>query len=77
MMTGKLAPLLILLAGCCHAPVDHAIGLPPRPHLEPLEAELQADIPAHALKIIAGNDSALKEYAKRLESRIRLHDERL
>ena len=74
----KALATLILgsLAGCCTAP-DVAIGLPPRPQLEPLEAELQAEIPPHTLRIIAENDLALKAYAKRLEARIKAHDEAL
>lgn len=68
---------VLILSGCASCPPHVAIGLPDRPHLEPLEAELQREIPPHALQIISENDIKLKEYALKLESRIRIHNESL
>jgi len=53
------------------------IGVPERPHLIPLTVEMQVRIPVDALDIIAVNQAELKNHIKRLEARIRLHDESL
>jgi len=71
----KLGIVAIFLSGC--ATTDYPIGVPSRPVLIPLPAEMQAEIPADALDIIAVNDASLKNHIKRLEARILLHDESL
>lgn len=68
---------VLILSGCASCPPHVAIALPDHPHLEPLEAELQREIDPHTLAIIGRNDLALKEYALKLESRIRIHNESL
>ena len=67
----------VLLLGGCSTFVDSPIGLPPRPILIPLSPELQQQIPADALDIIAVNDAAVKNHIKRLEQRILMHDDAL
>lgn len=71
-----LYPILILIGSCAVAP-DVAIGVPPRPHLIPLAVEMQVRIPVDALDIIAVNQAVLKNHIKRLENRIRIHDDAL
>jgi hypothetical protein len=71
----RLGLCVFILSGC--ATIDVPIGIPPRPDLIPLSAELQEQIPPDILDIIAVNDASLKNHIKRLESRIRLHDDSL
>lgn len=66
--------ILTIGSGCCSTPAHSPITLPPRPILEPIEQELWIEIPEHTKRIITSNDLALKEYAARLESRIRIHN---
>jgi hypothetical protein len=75
MVKASICLLAFLLCGC--ATIDVPIGIPPRPDLIPLSAELQEQIPPDILDIIAVNDLALKNHIKRLENRIRLHDDSL
>ena len=74
-MSGKgvILVLIYLLSGCA-TPIDVPIGVPPRPHLIPLNVELQQQIPVDALDIIAVNQAELKNHILRLEARIILHD---
>jgi len=67
----------ILCLNGCSTFIDSPIGIPPRPHLISLTPEIQQQIHTDALDIIAVNDLALKTHIKKLESRIRLHDESL
>ena len=67
----------ILILGSCASQSDYPIGVPPRPILIPLPAEMQQQIPADALDIIALNDASLKTHILKLESRISLHDKSL
>ncbi len=71
----KLGVVALFLCGC--ATVDTPIGLPLRPDLIPLSSELQQQIPADVLDIIAVNDASLKNHILKLEGRITLHDESL
>jgi len=77
----KLGTLQIL--GCfyllsgCSTYVDYAIGIPPRPILIPLTAEMQAEISPDTLDILAANDLELKHALLRCEGRIRIHDKAL
>ena len=66
----------LFLCGCSTF-IDAPIGVPPRPNLIPLSTELQQEISADALDIIALNDATLKTHIKKLEARILLHDELL
>jgi hypothetical protein len=66
-----------LLAGCAHCPVDTPIGLPERPDLIPVTPEVWSTVGPEAQDTWTLNDLALKQYARQLEERIRLHDERL
>jgi len=66
-----------LLLGGCSTFVDYPIGVPPRPVLISLSAEMQQEIPADSLDIIAVNDASLKIHIQKLEARIRLHDDAL
>ena len=77
-MSGKgvILVLIYLLSGCA-TPIDVPIGVPPRPHLIPLNVELQSQIPVDALDIIAINQAELKTHILKLEARIILHDESL
>jgi len=68
---------LILTTGSCATYIDVPIGVPPRPHLMPLTAEMQARIPVDALDIIAVNQAVLKNWGRGLENRILIHDESL
>ncbi len=70
-----LVALALFLSGC--ATIDTPIGLPLRPDLIPLSSELQQQIPADVLDIIAVNDAMLKNHILKLEGRITLHDESL
>ena len=71
-------PVVLFLAfSACASYPDLPIGVIPRPHLIPLTASMQAQIPVDALDIIAVNQEVLKNHIKRLESRIRIHDESL
>ena len=74
-MSGKgvILVLIYLLSGCA-TPIDVPIGVPPRPHLIPLNVELQQQIPVDALDIIAINQAELKTHILKLEARIILHD---
>ncbi len=72
----KLLLFLLLTTGSC-ATDNYPIGVPSRPILIPLTAEMQQEISPDALDIIAVNDAALKNHIKRLEQRIILHDESL
>ena len=67
---------LTIFSGCA-TPPDYPIGIPPRPVLLPLPIEMQYQIPADALDIIAINDAELKHHILRLEGRISLHDSAL
>lgn len=74
---GRFLPIFAILtlgSGCCSSP-DVAIGLPERPELIPVTPEVWERVPLEAQDTWAHNDLALKEYARRLEARIRLHDE--
>ena len=72
----RLTLIAILgLAGCCQTPVDTSIDLPPRPVLIDWPQELIARTPPEAIEIAKSNDLALKEYARRLEERVRIHNE--
>ncbi len=64
----------LLLAGCASTP-DHQIGLPDRPDLIPVPQEVWATVPTDAQDLWILNDLALKEWGKKLESRIILHDD--
>jgi len=74
--TIRLGLCALLLSGCSTF-IDAPIGVPPRPVLIPLSTELQQEISADALDIIALNDATLKTHIKKLEQRITLHDESL
>ena len=76
MRIGVILGCFYLLSGCA-TPIDVPIGVPPRPHLIPLNVELQSQIPVDALDIIAVNQAELKNHIKRLESRIEMHDNSL
>jgi len=71
----KIGLIALFLGGC--TTYDYPIGVPSRPVLIPLTAEMQQQIPADLLDIIAVNDLFLKNHIKRLEARITLHDESL
>lgn len=64
---------LILGSGCCSAPIQLPIDLPPRPVLAVIPQ--WEKIPPDAQDAIAVNDLELKTYAKRLEARIKQHNE--
>lgn len=65
--------LLFIITGCCtpHTPID----LPPRPVLIDWPQEVLDRTPLEAQDIASHNDLAVKEYARKLEERIRLHNE--
>ena len=71
-----LCPILILI-GSCATPIDTSIGIPERPYLIPISAELQSRTPLEVLDTCAVNYEVLKNHVKRLENRIILHDEAL
>ena len=64
---------LLILTGCCTT--DTKIGIPPRPELIPVSPEVWATVGPEAQDTWTLNDLALKEHVKRLEARIRIHDE--
>lgn len=72
-----ICAIAIAGSGCCHTPVDPTIGLPPRPVLIDVDQALWERLPPEAQDTWTHNDLALKEYARKLESRIKLHDEAL
>ncbi len=73
----RLAIILLFLAGCASTPVDVKIGLPDRPVLVPiLQVEWERLSPAMQ-DTIQHNDIALKQWGKKLEERIKLHDDSL
>jgi len=76
MRIGVILGCFYLLSGCA-TPIDVPIGVPPRPHLIPLNVELQQQIPVDALDIFAVNQAVLKNHIKKLEQRIIIHDESL
>jgi len=71
----RLGFCALILSGC--TTYDYPIGVPARPVLIPLTAEMQAEIGPDTLDVIAVNDLMLKNHIKRLEARITLHDESL
>lgn len=65
---GISIPLLgMLLAGCSTTQVGYDGPCPARPELVGIDAELQADIPAHTLEIITDNQLKLKQHILDLE----------
>ena len=78
-MVRKLLLCLTLILGIsgCATPIDTAIGIPERPYLIPISAELIAITPLEVIDTCAVNYEVLKNHIKRYESRIRLHDELL
>ena len=65
--------LCTLMLGCATTP--HAnIGLPERPTLLPISQMEWERMSEKMQDTIQFNDIALKKYARRLESRIELHD---
>ena len=64
----------LLLTGCCTRPVNIPIDLPPRPVLIDWPQELIDRTPLEAVDTASHNDLQLKEYARRLEARIRAHN---
>ena len=69
-------PVVLFLASCA-TPIDTAIGVPDRPYLIPISAELLSVTPLEVIDTCAVNYEVLKNHIKRLESRIILHDESL
>lgn len=63
----RLIPLLIL-AGCTTTQVGYDGPCPLRPELQPIPAELQADIPPHTLAILVDNQLRLKQHIVDLEN---------
>ena len=64
------------LAGCASCPGHADIILPHRPLLQDVQPGAVWDaVPLEAKEIWIGNDLELKTYARRLEERIRIHNE--
>ena len=73
-----LAILIIIgsLTGCATpAPVCAPISLPSRPDLIATSQEIWDKVDPEAQQIWVSNDLSLKAYAKRLESRIKIHND--
>lgn len=70
-----LVILTIGISGCCANPIASTIDLPPRPELLPMTQQQWESIPPDVGDIVDYNTLELKTYAKRLESRIRIHNE--
>ena len=66
---GILALVLLLLSGCCSYAVKNDAPCPERPELIPVPVDLQIQMPPDAVWIVAENQLAMKEYAKKLEVR--------
>ena len=70
--TVLLASFLILTTGSCSKTVvEPSVPCPSRPVLTPLSIELQIEMPPEAVLIVGQNQLALKEYAKKLEARLK------
>ena len=70
--TVLLASFLILTAGSCSKTVvEPSVPCPNRPVLIELSEDLQLQMPPDAVFIVGQNQLALKEYAKKLEARLK------
>lgn len=68
---------LTIFEGCSSCPTEPPIGLPTRPNLISINQILYDQIPPEAQDTIKYNDLSLKEYVRKLEGRIELHDKSL
>lgn len=67
--------ILTLGSGCCSTPSYVEIDIPARPELIPLTQEAWDRMPPEAQDTVQYNDLALKEYARKLEARIKAYNE--
>jgi hypothetical protein len=68
---------LIIFSGCASNPVEPPIGIPARPNLIAINQVQWNTISPDIQDIIRVNDLQLKLAIRKLEERIRLHDENL
>lgn len=69
--------ILMIGSGCVTTPPEPPLCLPERPVLVEVTLDEQRAIDTDTLRKIGTNDLRLKEYARLLEERIRVHDEAL
>jgi hypothetical protein len=68
---------LTIISGCAGTPVEPPIGIPARPNLIAINQVQWNTISPDIQDIIRVNDLQLKLAIRKLEERIRLHDENL
>lgn len=68
---------LTIGSGCVTTPPEPPLCLPERPVLVEVTIDEQRSISTSTLAKLGHNDNALKEYARLLETRISVHDEKL
>ena len=75
MKTTAFSLVIILISGCCSSPPPHIpIELPHRPVLGEYSDSLWFQLPQEAREIIVGDDLATKQYIRRVEERVRIHN---
>ena len=63
------------ISSCSKTVVEPSVPCPNRPVLVELSEDLQLQMPPDAVFIVGQNQLALKEYAKKLESRLKCDDD--
>jgi hypothetical protein len=69
--------ILMIGSGCVTTPPEPPLCLPERPVLVEITIDEQRNISKDTLSKFGYNDLRLKQYARLLEERIRVHDETL
>jgi hypothetical protein len=65
------------LLGCAANPIEPPIGLPAQPNLIPINQFQWDQVPPELQDIWLTNDLELKKWGRKLEARIKAHDESL